>query len=162
MKMAKKTDKTNVMRILDQMKIHYEYNVFDNETQDVFEVSQSLGRNPAYVFKTLVTSNRSKEYYVFMVPIEKELDLKKAAKVAGEKALEMIPQKELLPLTGYVHGGCSPIGMKKPFKTYIDQTAADAKSIYFSGGRVGYQLGLPLGDLQKVIDVFPADITKDS
>lgn len=162
MKMAKKTDKTNVMRILDQMKIHYEYNVFDNETQDVFEVSQSLGRNPACVFKTLVTSNRSKEYYVFMVPIEKELDLKKAAKVAGEKALEMIPQKELLPLTGYVHGGCSPIGMKKPFKTYIDQTAADAESIYFSGGRVGYQLGLPLGDLQKVIDVFPADITKDS
>ncbi|MCZ4152133.1 aminoacyl-tRNA deacylase, partial [Escherichia coli] len=84
MKMAKKTDKTNVMRILDQLKIHYEYNVFDNETQNVFEVSQSLGRAPASVFKTLVTSNRSKEYYVFMVPIEKELDLKKTAKVAGE------------------------------------------------------------------------------
>lgn len=160
--MAKKTDKTNVMRILDQMKIPYEYNVFDNATQNVFEVTQSLERDPASVFKTLVTSNRSKEYYVFMVPIGKELDLKKAAKVAGEKALEMIPQKELLPLTGYVHGGCSPIGMKKPFKTYIDQTATDAERIYFSGGRVGYQVALPLGDLQKVINVIPADITKDS
>jgi Cys-tRNA(Pro)/Cys-tRNA(Cys) deacylase len=112
------------------------------------------------VFKTLVTVGKSKEYYVFMVPMEKELDLKKAAKVAGEKSLEMIPQKDLLSVTGYIHGGCSPIGMKKQFRTFIDCTAGNFETIYFSGGRVGHQIQLKLSDLQKVRRVTLADITK--
>jgi len=109
-----------------------------------------------------VTVGKSKEHYVFMVPVEKELDLKKAAKAAGEKSLEMIPQRELLPLTGYVHGGCSPIGMKKQFETFIDSTAENCETIYFSGGRVGHQIQLTLSDLSKVIRLSLADITKDS
>ena len=103
---------------------------------------------------------KSNEHYVFMVPSENELDLKKAAKIAGEKLLDMIPHKELLPITGYVHGGCSPIGMKKQFKTFIDATAETFDTICFSGGRIGYQIQLSLNDLQKVIKVTPADITK--
>ena len=121
--MGKKEDKTNAMRILDGMKIKYNFYSYDNTIVNAVDVADCLGQNPAMIFKTLVTVGKSNEYYVFMVPSEKELDLKKAAKVAGEKSLEMIPQKELLPITGYIHGGCSPIGMKKQFQTFIDITA---------------------------------------
>lgn len=154
--MGKRVDKTNVMRILDKKKITYNYYSNDNTK---LNVANSLGQDLATVFKTLVTVGKSTEYYVFMVPIEKELDLKKAAKVAGEKSLEMIPQKELLSVTGYIHGGCSPIGMKKQFRTFIDSTAENFETIYFSGGRVGHQVQLTLSDLQKVIRVTLADIT---
>ncbi len=160
--MGKKADKTNVMRILDQKKIEYNYYSYETKNLSGVQVATSLGEDLAKVFKTLVTVGKSKEHYVFMVPVEKELDLKKAAKAAGEKSLEMIPQRELLPLTGYVHGGCSPIGMKKQFTTFIDSTAEDCETIYFSGGRVGHQIQLPLSDLSKVIRIRPADITKDS
>ncbi|WCM60737.1 Cys-tRNA(Pro) deacylase [Paenibacillus polymyxa] len=158
--MVNKFEKTNVMRILDQKGIQYNYYFFDSKKDNVFDVANSYGQNLAMVFKTLVTSSRSKEYYVFMVPVEKELDLKKAAKVAGEKAIEMIPQKELLSLTGYVHGGCSPIGMKKRFKTFIDHSVVNCGSIYFSGGRVGCQVELALSDLKKIIPVIPKNITR--
>ena len=114
------------------------------------------------VFKTLVTVGKSGEHYVFVVPANKELDLKKGAKCAKEKSIEMIPQKELLPLTGYIHGGCSPIGMKKQFKTFIHKTAQDFDRIYFSAGRVGNQVSTSLESLQKVIDVVPADIIKEN
>lgn len=160
--MGKKADKTNVMRILDQKKIEYNYYSYDTKKLSGVQVATSLGEDLAKVFKTLVTVGKSKEHYVFMVPVEKELDLKKAAKAAGEKSLEMIPQKELLPLTGYVHGGCSPIGMKKQFETFIDSTAENCETIYFSGGRVGHQIQLTLSDLSKVIRIRSADITKDS
>ncbi|MGF6952430.1 Cys-tRNA(Pro)/Cys-tRNA(Cys) deacylase [Neobacillus sp. B4I6] len=160
--MGKKEDKTNVMRILDKMEIKYNYYSFDSKRLNTAVVANPRGQQDlAMVFKTLVTVGKSKEYYVFMVPIEKELDLKKAAKVAGEKSIEMIPQRELLPLTGYVHGGCSPIGMKKQFRTFIDYTAENFETIYFSGGRVGHQIQLTLSDLQKVIRVTFAEITKD-
>lgn len=159
--MGKKEDKTNVMRILDQKKIPYQNHTYDSAKTDAEEVARSLGQEPARLFKTLVTVGKSKEHYVFMVPGEKELDLKKAAKAAGEKSLEMIPQKELLPLTGYVHGGCSPIGMKKQFPTFIDVSAEGFETIFFSAGRGGYQVELALPELRKVIRVTPADITKD-
>ena len=124
--------------------------------------SSALNQEVGKVFKTLVTVGKSKEHYVFVVPANKELDLKKAAKVAKEKSIEMIHQKELLPLTGYIHGGCSPIGMKKQFKTFIHKTANDYDTIYFSAGRVGNQVELPLSSLQKVIPVEVADIIKDN
>ncbi|MWV42742.1 Cys-tRNA(Pro) deacylase [Paenibacillus sp. HJL G12] len=159
--MSKNTDKTNVMRILDQKKIEYRIHTYDNSMLNAVEVANSLGHELAMVYKTLVTEGRTKEHYVFMVPSDKELDLKKAAKAAGEKSLDMIAQKELLPLTGYIHGGCSPIGMKKQFRTFIDRTADNVETICFSGGRVGYQVQLPLRDLQKVIRVTVADLAKD-
>lgn len=159
--MAKKEEKTNVMRILDQKKIAYNHYSYDNTKLKATDVAHSRGQDLSQIFKTLVTIGKSKRYYVFMVPIEKELDLKKGAKVAGEKSIDMIPQKDLLPLTGYIHGGCSPIGMKKQFQTFIDSTAEHFETIYFSAGRVGHQVQLELRDLQKVIDVSIADITKD-
>lgn len=160
-KMSKKIDKTNVMRILDQKKIAYNYKTYDKTIRNANLVASSLQQDPTIIFKTLVTVGKSKEYYVFMVPSEKELDLKKAAKITKEKSLEMILQKELLPLTGYVHGGCSPIGMKKQYKTWVDRTAENLPLLGFSGGRVGYQVQMPLSELQKVIPVALADITKD-
>lgn len=120
-----------------------------------------LGQEPDKVFKTLVTQGKSKNYYVFMVPVAEELDLKKAAKAVGEKSIEMIKSKDLLPLTGYVHGGCSPIGMKKFFRTTIHETAPLYDTIFFSGGRIGFQIELPFTDLEKVIRVECADIIKE-
>ena len=158
--MSKKEDKTNAMRILDSKKIEYKYYSYDNTILNAVEVANCLGQNPAMIFKTLVTVGKSNEYYVFMVPSEDELDLKKAAKIAEEKSLEMIPHKELLLITGYVHGGCSPIGMKKQFKTFIHATAETLDTICFSVGRIGYQIQLSLKELQKVIEVTPAAITK--
>ena len=159
--MAKKDNKTNVMRILDSKKITYEDFTYDREKLSAIEVATSLGQEVSSVFKTLVTVGKSKEHYVFMIPGERELDLKKAAKAAKEKSLEMIQQKELLPLTGYIHGGCSPIGMKKQFKTFIDASASQFNKICFSGGKVGHQVQMPLVSLQQVINVEAVDVTKD-
>ena len=118
-----KNDKTNVMRLLDEWGIEYDAFYYNSELVNAVEVAKACGREPESVFKTLVTVGKTGEHYVFMVPSNGELDLKKAAKAAGEKSIEMIPQKQLLPLTGYIHGGCSPIGMKKQFKTFTDETA---------------------------------------
>ncbi len=157
--MAKRPEKTNVMRILDQKKIaHLEHHYESGSAISAVEVAEALGMDPAKIFKTLVTVGASKEHNVFVIPGAEELDLKKAAKAAGEKSIAMIPAKELLPLTGYIHGGCSPIGMKKPFKTFIHETAAELPAIVFSAGKIGYQVELSLADLQKVIWVTPADL----
>ena len=138
-------NKTNVMRILDSKKIKYEmYDYSESDALSGTEVAQFLNQNPDTVFKTLVTAGKSGNHYVFMVPVCKELDLKKAAKSAGEKSIEMIKSKELLPLTGYIHGGCSPIGMKKQFKTFIDISAENYEKIIFSAGKIGYQVELSL------------------
>ena len=124
------------------------------------DVADALGEDPERAFKTLVTVGKTKQNYVFMIPVAEELDLKKGAKVVGEKNIDMIPQKELLPLTGYVHGGCSPIGMKKQFRTVIDASAERFESIMFSGGKVGYQVEVSLKDLSKVIRYTFFDVTK--
>lgn len=155
----KKPDKTNVMRILDQKKIPYTSHYYgDSEAISGVEVAAVLNQNPDHVFKTLVTVGASKSNYVFVVPVEKELDLKKAAAAVSEKSIVMIKSKDLLPLTGYIHGGCSPIGMKKQFKTVIDSSAAEFETIIFSGGKIGYQVELPLEELRKVISFELADI----
>jgi Cys-tRNA(Pro)/Cys-tRNA(Cys) deacylase len=152
-------EKTNVMRLLEQKKVAYTPHVYaDTDAVSGVEVAEVLGENPAQVFKTLVTVGRTGRYYVFMIPVAEELDLKKAAAAVGEKAVAMIKSKELLPLTGYIHGGCSPIGMKKPFRTTIHQTAADFPTILFSAGRIGYQVELPLASLQKMLPVQTADL----
>ena len=154
-------DKTNVMRILDSKKISYkEYYYGDTEAISGVEVAAALNEDPNIVFKTLVTVSKSKNYYVFMIPVEKELDLKKCATSVNEKSVEMIPQKELLPLTGYIHGGCSPIGMKKQFTTVIDESCNNYSSIIFSGGKIGYQVEVQLNDLSKIINYKTYNITK--
>lgn len=161
--MGKNNDKTNVMRVLDQKKIEYKsYNYLNTGAVSGLEVAQALGENPDMVFKTLVTVGKSKTNYVFVVPVDKELNLKKAAHSVGEKSIEMIKQRELLPLTGYVHGGCSPIGMKKQFVTTIDQSAEQFESIIFSAGKIGYQVEVSLEDLGKVIRFQLADITESA
>ena len=140
------------MRILEQKKISYQsYNYLSTGAISGVEVAQALSEDPDIVFKTLVTVGKSKEHYVFVIPVEKELNLKKAAKSVGEKSIEMIKQKELLPLTGYVHGGCSPIGMKKQFTTMIDKSAGEHEKIIFSAGKIGYQVEVALDDLEKVV-----------
>lgn len=154
-------DKTNVMRVLDQKKIPYkEYFYGDTGAVSGVDVAAALGEDPERAFKTLVTVGKTKQHYVFMIPVAEELDLKKAAKAVGEKSIEMIPQKELLPLTGYVHGGCSPIGMKKQFRTVIDASAERFESIMFSGGKIGYQVEVSLSDLSKVVRYTFFDVTK--
>lgn len=155
-----KVEKTNAMRILDQKKINYNtYSYVDTDAISGMEVAEVLGQNPNQVFKTLVTVSGKNINYVFVVPVNRELDLKKAAKVVGEKSIEMIKSKELLPLTGYIHGGCSPIGMKKMFRTVIDESCKNFESIIFSGGKIGYQVELKLEDIEKVIRVEYNDIT---
>ena len=150
--MKKNTEeKTNVQRLLDQKKIEYVYHSYaDTPSTNGVEIARLLGEDEAKVFKTLVTVGKTGEHYVFMVPVAEELDLKKAAKASGEKSIDMISQKELLPLTGYVHGGCSPIGMKKLFKTFIHETAKNYKTIFVSAGRVGCQIEIAPDDLMKV------------
>ena len=158
--MSKHEEKTNVMRVLDSKKVMYISHCYiDTPTTNGTEVAKILGQNPADVFKTLVTISKSGTNYVFVIPVAKELDLKKAAKAAGEKSIEMLKSKELLPLTGYVHGGCSPIGMKKPFKTFIDKSADEREVIIFSAGKIGYQVELTLPELSKVIDYSLEDLT---
>ena len=152
-------DKTNVMRCLDQKKIKYKVHEYkESGAVSGVEVAAALGQDPKRAFKTLVTIGKSGNHYVFMVPVAEELDLKKAAKCVGEKNIEMIKSKELLPLTGYIHGGCSPIGMKKLFKTTIHKTAPDFDTILFSGGKIGFQVEIPFEDFKKVINVNTADI----
>ena len=152
--------KTNVMRMLDAHKIKYKsYSYAETDAISGVEVANVLGQNPKQVFKTLVTVSKSKKYYVFMVPVEGELDLKKAAHAVGEKSVEMIKSKELLPLTGYIHGGCSPIGMKKFFDTTIDISAKNFDTIIFSAGKIGYQVEMSLDDLGKIIRFKLAGIT---
>lgn len=147
-----KKEKTNVMRVLDQKKIAYTPHTY---TQDAStsgdEIARILGEDPKRVFKTLVTRGKTGTNYVFVIPVERELDLKKAAKAVSEKSVEMIKQKELLPLTGYIHGGCSPIGMKKQFATVIHETAMNYETIFFSAGKVGYQVEVSPKDVEKVI-----------
>ena len=160
--MAKeKIEKTNVMRLLEQKGIPYTpHDYRASGAVGGTEVAAALGEDPARVFKTLVTVGASGGYYVFVIPVAEELDLKKAAKAVGEKSIAMLPQKELLPLTGYLHGGCSPIGMKKPFPTVLHQSAAERESIYVSAGKVGFQAELAPADLQKMLPMRLADVIK--
>ena len=155
----KKEDKTNVCRVLDGKKIPYTLHTYEPDaTMSGAQIAGILGEDPKKVFKTLVTQGKSGAYYVFVVPVEAELDLKKAAKACGEKAVSMIKQKELLPLTGYVHGGCSPIGMKKQFPTFVHETAAGFEKMFVSAGKVGYQIELKPDDLFGVVQCKTADI----
>lgn len=152
-------DKTNVMRILDQKKIEYkEHTYLNTGAIGGQEVAKALGEDANRVFKTLVTVGKTGNHYVFLVPVNKELNLKKAAKAVNEKKIEMIKSKELLPLTGYIHGGCSPIGMKKFFKTTIHSTAENYDTIMFSAGKIGYQVETSLNSLKKVIRFDLEDI----
>lgn len=158
----KKEDKTNVMRILDSAKVEYYALSYESKTPlNGTEIAEMLGKDKKCVFKTLVTVAPSKKNYVFVIPVEKELNLKKAASAVGEKSVSMIKQSELLPLTGYVHGGCSPIGMKKFFTTVIDITASEKETIIFSGGKVGRHIEMSVVELKKVIDFELADITTE-
>lgn len=152
-------DKTNVMRILDQKKIEYkEHTYLNTGAIGGQEVAEALGEDANRVFKTLVTVGKTGNHYVFLVPVNKELNLKKAAKAVNEKKIEMIKSKELLPLTGYIHGSCSPIGMKKFFKTTIHSTAENYDTIMFSAGKIGYQVETSLNSLKKVIRFDLEDI----
>lgn len=145
-------EKTNVMRILDQKKIKYQsYYYGDTSAISGVEVATALNQDFRRVFKTLVTVSNSKKYYLFMIPVDKELDLKKAAKSVSCKSISMLPSKELLPLTGYVHGGCSPIGMKKEFLTVIDSSALEFTTIIFSAGKIGYQVEVAVCDLEHLL-----------
>ena len=152
--------KTNVMRILDQKKIKYIVHTYENAISGI-EVADTLNEDYDKVFKTLVTVSNTNNHYVFVVPVNKELDLKKAARVVGEKSIEMLKSSLLLPLTGYIHGGCSPIGMKKQFRTIIDNSASSKDKIFVSGGKIGYQIEIELSELKKVINYELNDITKD-
>lgn len=153
-------EKTNVMRMLDKHKITYKHYTYANtDAISGIEVAAVLHQNPEQVFKTLVTTGKSGQHYVFMIPVAKELNLKKAAKAVNEKAIEMLKSKDLLPLTGYIHGGCSPIGMKKFFTTIIDETAQNFDTIIFSAGKIGYQIELAHAELAKIIKFEFKDIT---
>ena len=155
-------EKTNVMRLLDSKKISYKaYSYIPDSTMTGAEIAALLGEDPDHVYKTLVTRGKSGSYYVCIVPVLKELDLKKAAGCAGEKSVSMILQKELLPLTGYVHGGCSPAGMKKQFPTFLHETARQEKSIFISAGKVGFQVEVNPSDLSALVPFRYADIASD-
>lgn len=159
--MPKERDKkTNAMRELERVGAPYEAHVFDcPEAISGVEVARMVGEDPDRVFKTLVTVGRGGEHYVFMVPVALELDLKKAAAAVGEKSVHMVKSRELLGLTGYVHGGCSPLGMKRRFRTTIDESAALYDTIFFSGGRIGCQIETSLDSLKAAIDVAEVDLT---
>ena len=146
-------EKTNVMRILDQKKIKYTPHYYDNTITNGLEVANTLNLDPNKVFKTLVTVGASKRNYVFVVPVNSELDLKKAASIVNEISIEMIKSKELLDLTGYIHGGCSPIGMKKPFRTVMNKSALDYEEVTFSAGRIGFQVEMSPLELKKLINI---------
>ncbi len=159
--MSKKEVKTNAMRILDRMKIPYEYETYEcDEFTDGIETADKLGYDHKLVFKTLVTTGKSGEHYVFVIPIEEEIDFKKAAKVVGEKSLEMLPLKELTKTTGYVRGGCTSIGMKKNFPTIIHESAEALEYMHISGGKLGMQLKLAPSDLLKAANGKFADVIK--
>lgn len=158
--MSKKELKTNAMRILERLKIPYDYQTYEcEEFADGIQVADVLGLDHSAVYKTLVTIGKSRSYYVFLIPIEAEIDLKKAAKAAGEKSLEMLPVKELTKVTGYVRGGCTAIGMKKQFLTFIQKDAQDLEKIHVSGGKLGMQLALRPEGLKSASGAQYADIT---
>ena len=158
----KKEEKTNVMRVLEGKKIPYASHSYEPvPTMSGDEIAGILGENPEKVFKTLVTQGKSGAYYVFVVPVDSNLDLKKAAKASGEKAVSMIKQKDLLPLTGYVHGGCSPIGMKKQFPTFIHKTAEEYDKIFVSAGKVGFQIEISSRDLLSITGCIVAELVED-
>ncbi len=157
-----KAKKTNAMRHLDTLKLPYEHVELNlKEAADASTVAKLLQAKEEQVFKTLVTVSNDKEYFVFMIPAGKHLSLKKAAKAAGKKKIEMIAQKELLPLTGYVHGGCSPLGMKKQFPTFFDQSALDFETIYFSGGKIGVQIQMDPRLLEQAANAKPFDLCEE-
>ena len=160
--MAKqKEEKTNVMRLLDQKKVPYTPHAYphgDGEAPDGVTVARSLGLDPDRVFKTLVTKGASGGYYVFDIPVAATLDLKKAARAVGEKSVAMLPSKELLPLTGYVHGGSSPVGMKKPFPTVFHRSALDQETILVSAGKIGFQVEVRPGDLIALVGAKAEDV----
>ena len=162
--MAKqKEEKTNVMRILDQRGIPYTPHTYDHENGavDGVTVARSLGQDPEAVFKTLVARGASGGLYVFDIPVGDTLDLKKAAKAVGEKSIAMLHQKELLPLTGYVHGGCSPVGMKKQYPTVFHETAEILDTIIVSAGKIGFQVELSPADLIGLVGAETADLTAE-
>ncbi len=150
--MEKIKEKTNAIRALEQKKIQYKFHDYTaSGAISGVDVASALGEPAEKVYKTLVTVGKSGGHYVFVIPATKELDLKKAAKTAGEKNIEMLKAKDLLPLTGYVHGGCSPIGMKKLFPTFLDDSAKDLPAIFVSGGKIGFQIELSPEDLKKLV-----------
>ncbi len=155
-----KINKTNAMRILDSMDINYDYATYESEDGkiDGLSVAHKTGQNPEAVFKTLLATGHSREFYVFCIPVEYELNLKKAAKASKEKNIEMLPLKDLTKVTGYIRGGCSPIGMKKQFKTFIDESAILQDKIYVSAGVIGMQIIIGADDLVRAIDANYADL----
>ena len=152
--------KTNAMRILDKNKINYEVITYDisDDKIDGISVAEKTGQDMKEVYKTLVTQGVSRELYVFVIPVDKELDLKKAAKSAGEKSLQMIHVKDITKYTGYIRGGCSPVGMRKLYKTFIQEEARDLENICVSGGKKGLQVKLEPMDLIKIINGSFADV----
>jgi len=153
-------EKTNVMRLLDGQKLAYQAYTYPCETAlSGVEVAAILHQDPSQVFKTLVTVGASKKNYVFVIPVAEELSLKKAAQAVHEKSIAMIKSKELLPLTGYIHGGCSPIGMKKLFPTVIDETVELCETMMFSAGKIGYQVEMKPEDLKQLVPYETADLT---
>ena len=159
--MAKEKDnKTNVMRVLDSHGISYRAHTYPADGPiDGVSVAKMLGQDPECVFKTLVTKGTSGAYYVFDIPVAENLDLKKAAKAVGEKSIAMLPQRELLPLTGYVHGGCSPVGMKKQFPTVFHETVEIIDTIMVSAGKIGFQVQCDPAELLALLDAATADVT---
>ena len=154
-----KQDKTNCMRVLESKKGPYTPHLYEADPSlSGEEIAALLGEDPVQVFKTLVTVGKPQRYYVFVIPVSRELNLKKAAAAVGEKSVSMIPQRDLLPLTGYVHGGCSPIGMKKRFPSFIHESASGLSRIFVSAGRVGCQVELSPADLIRVAELVPADL----
>lgn len=153
-------EKTNPMRHLDRLKIPYEAIYYDGQGLNGMQIAEINGQDPDRVFKSLMTMGKEKCYYCFMVPVSGELDLKKAASSVGEKSVSMLKSDQLLPLMGYVHGGCSPLCTKRPVRITIDSTAQDGEYIYFSAGKIGWQLKVNVSDLPKMMDFQYADIRK--
>lgn len=157
-----KESKTNAMRLLDTNKISYTIHSYENKDGkiDGIAVAHKIDKDVNQVFKTLVTQGHSKEFYVFVIPVAEELDMKKASKITGEKNIEMIHVKDINKITGYIRGGCSPLGMKKVFKTFIQEEALLFETIVFSGGKIGAQIEMNPNDLEKVINCSFVDIIK--
>ena len=154
-----KLEKTNALRLLDRMKIPYEARSYlCQEFTDGEDVARQLGLDPSQVCKTLVTVGKSGGHYVFVLPVDRELDRKKAAAVVGEKSLEMLHVKDLLAVTGYVRGGCTALGMKKQFPTVVDQSVGGLSAVYVSGGKRGLQLKLAPGDLVRAANAMWGDV----
>lgn len=147
------------MRILDAAHVDHVIHSVDATGEDTgVDIAHRAGEDPDHVFKTLVTQGKSGEHLVFMIPVACELDLRKAARAAGEKSVAMVRSRELFELTGYVHGGCSPLGMKKPFRTFIDETCILFGTILFSGGRIGTQIEMSFDDLANIIEIEAVDL----